>query len=81
MKRPWEGPQACGCGAAGAPCGRCNEPAEPRMSAGFRTEIEKDSWRAFGAAPPALAATPCGTRLTSQRSVKVRARPKEISTK
>jgi hypothetical protein len=24
IARPWEGPNACGCGAAGAPCGRCN---------------------------------------------------------
>lgn len=32
--RPWEGPHACGCGAAGAPCPVCNEPIDggrPRL--------------------------------------------------
>jgi hypothetical protein len=24
--RPWEGPNACGCGAPGAPCPACNKP-------------------------------------------------------
>ena len=46
--RPWTGPRACGCGAAGAPCGRCNAPAEgevPRMPEGFSTEVDKDGWR------------------------------------
>jgi hypothetical protein len=41
--RPWEGPNACGCGAAGAPCGRCNNPSDgqpPRMPSGFK--VDKD---------------------------------------
>ncbi|MEH2492888.1 hypothetical protein [Bradyrhizobium sp. AZCC 2230] len=45
---PWEGPHACPCGAAGAPCPRCNVPTDgepPRMPAGFRTEVDKDGWR------------------------------------
>jgi hypothetical protein len=48
IARPWDGAYACGCGAAGAPCGRCNQPAQgqiPRMPAGFRTEIDMDGWR------------------------------------
>jgi hypothetical protein len=24
-ERPWDGPRACGCGAAGAPCPVCNQ--------------------------------------------------------
>ena len=46
--RPWDGPRACGCGAAGAPCGRCNPPdqgATPRMPDGFKTVFDKDGWR------------------------------------
>jgi hypothetical protein len=45
---PWEGPRACPCGGAGAPCPRCNAPAgddPPRLPDGFRTELDKDGWR------------------------------------
>jgi hypothetical protein len=45
ISRPWEGPNACGCGVAGAPCGRCNNSGDdkmPRMPDGFKTEIDKD---------------------------------------
>jgi hypothetical protein len=45
--RPWDGPNACGCGAAGAPCGRCNIPEDgeaPRMPDGFEMEGDKDGW-------------------------------------
>lgn len=37
--RSWDGPHACGCGAAGDPCPRCNALSEadrPRPPAGFR---------------------------------------------
>jgi hypothetical protein len=42
--RPWEGPNACGCGAAAAPCGRCNNEADswPRLPQGFKADPEKD---------------------------------------
>ncbi|OAF11763.1 hypothetical protein AYJ54_07845 [Bradyrhizobium centrolobii] len=46
--RPWDGPRACTCGGAGAPCPHCNVPAEgepPRMPKGFRVDIDKDGWR------------------------------------
>jgi len=43
--RPWDGAQACGCGAAGAPCPWCNEGDPPRMPEGFKTEVDKDGWR------------------------------------
>ena len=46
--RPWEGPNACPCGAAGAPCPWCNLPAHgeaPRMPDGFKTDVDKDGWR------------------------------------
>jgi hypothetical protein len=49
MLRPWDGANACGCGAAGAPCPACNVPEKkadpPRMPRGFRTEVDKDGWR------------------------------------
>lgn len=48
MKRPWTGPGACGCGAPGAPCGRCNDPGDgetPRMLNGFKPVIDKNGWR------------------------------------
>jgi hypothetical protein len=32
---PWEGPRACNCGGAGAPCPVCNQGTEPEMSADF----------------------------------------------
>ncbi|HYD66144.1 hypothetical protein [Azospirillum sp.] len=37
--QPWDGPHACSCGAAGAPCPRCNWPEDgelPRMPDGFQ---------------------------------------------
>jgi hypothetical protein len=46
--RPWAGPHACGCRAAGMPCPRCNTPAEgeePRMPDGFKATVDKDGWR------------------------------------
>ncbi|SHG92841.1 hypothetical protein SAMN05443248_3110 [Bradyrhizobium erythrophlei] len=46
--RPWEGPNACPCGAPGAPCPDCNVTKEgevPRMPEGFRIEVDKDGWR------------------------------------
>ncbi len=33
--RPWEGPRACGCGGAGAPCPVCNQGSEPEMPEDF----------------------------------------------
>ena len=41
--QPWEGPHACACGGAGAPCPRCNaatadEP--PRLPKGFKPDGE-----------------------------------------
>jgi len=46
--RPWEGEHACTCGAAGAPCPRCNASdadTAPRMPKGFKTEFDKKGWR------------------------------------
>jgi hypothetical protein len=46
--RPWEGEHACTCGAAGAPCPRCNVPEKdeaPRLPEGFRTRFDKKGWR------------------------------------
>jgi hypothetical protein len=46
--RPWDGPQACSCGAAGMPCPWCNIPEdgeEPRMPEGFEIDVDKDGWR------------------------------------
>jgi hypothetical protein len=48
ISRPWDGPNACGCGAAGAPCGRCNNSDDgewPRLPAGFKTDIDEDGWQ------------------------------------
>ena len=45
---PWEGKDACQCGAAGMPCPWCNKPAEgdqPRRPEGFKIELDKDGWR------------------------------------
>ena len=45
--RPWGGPHACGCGAAGMPCSLCDLPEdgeEPRMPDGFQTNFDKDGW-------------------------------------
>jgi hypothetical protein len=39
--RPWDGPHACPCGAAGVPCPWCNVPAPGetrRLPDGFKTE-------------------------------------------
>ena len=43
MIAPWDGPHACGCGAAGAPCPTCNvpKPGEAlRLPAGFVPDNE-----------------------------------------
>lgn len=48
LNRPWDGPRACTCGGAGAPCPACNTPMDgeaPRMPGGFRVEVDKDGWR------------------------------------
>jgi hypothetical protein len=48
LARPWEGPHACPCGAAGAPCPACNAPPEgapPRMPSGFKPEAGKNGRR------------------------------------
>jgi hypothetical protein len=46
--KPWDGDHACGCGAAGMPCVRCN-PSDldnpPRPPAGTRVEFDKEGWR------------------------------------
>lgn len=39
--QPWEGPHACTCGAAGAPCPHCNRSDDgepPRMPPGFEPD-------------------------------------------
>jgi hypothetical protein len=46
--KPWDGPRACPCGAAGAPCPSYNQydhETPPRMPEGFLVEIDKDSTR------------------------------------
>ncbi len=43
--RPWAGPKACGCGAAGMPCSLCNVPEDGkvlRMPDGFEIDDDKD---------------------------------------
>jgi len=44
----WDGDHACGCGAAGMPCVRCN-PSDldnpPRLPAGTHVEFDKEGWR------------------------------------
>jgi hypothetical protein len=45
---PWDGDQACRCGAPGAPCPACNAANDgeaPRMPSGFKTEVDKKGWR------------------------------------
>jgi hypothetical protein len=44
---PWVGEQACGCGAAGAPCPTCNVANEdrPRLPNGFKTQFDWKGWR------------------------------------
>jgi hypothetical protein len=42
--RPWEGEHACTCGAAGAPCPRCNVPEKdeaPRLPEGLQDRIRQ----------------------------------------
>jgi hypothetical protein len=42
--RPWEGPNACGCGAPGAPCPACNKPddnSSPALPVGFEVENQE----------------------------------------
>src|SRR4051794_36520627 len=39
--QPWEGPHACTCGGAGAPCPRCNQSTpddQPPLSKGFEPD-------------------------------------------
>ena len=39
---PWDGPRACACGGAGAPCPACNVTGKgevPRMPEGLRVEV------------------------------------------
>jgi AraC-like DNA-binding protein len=46
--KQWEGKQACGCGAPGAPCPNCNATNDrdaPRMPGGFKTDVDKDGSR------------------------------------
>jgi hypothetical protein len=46
--KPWEGPRACSCGGAGAPCPACNgtnDGTAPRMPSGLKTEVDKKAWR------------------------------------
>ena len=40
--QPWDGPHACNCGAAGAPCPVCNksEGEPPRLPKGFKLDGE-----------------------------------------
>jgi hypothetical protein len=43
-ERPWDGDNACPCGAPGAPCPACNAANDgeaPRMPSGFRTQFDK----------------------------------------
>jgi hypothetical protein len=42
---PWEGPSACGCGGAGAPCPDCNVDNPPQLPAGFKVDADKKGWR------------------------------------
>lgn len=45
---PWEGPHACPCGGAGAPCPICNgakDGTAPRLPAGFKIVVDKDGSR------------------------------------
>jgi hypothetical protein len=44
--RPWEGPHACDCGGAGAPCPICNgtdADSIPEMPEDFIVDTSKDS--------------------------------------
>jgi hypothetical protein len=43
--RPWDGDQACGCGAPGMPCASCNvsnADNAPRLLAGFQRDERPD---------------------------------------
>jgi hypothetical protein len=39
--KPWDGDQACGCGAAGMPCVRCNPSDRGRRPARVSNSIKK----------------------------------------
>ena len=39
--RPWVGEDACGCGAAGAPCPICNKEDLPQPPLGFKIDTDK----------------------------------------
>lgn len=42
LDRPWDGPHACGCGGAGAPCPDCNKVDSdelPLLPEGFETSF------------------------------------------
>lgn len=44
--RPWEGPQACGCGAPGEPCPVCNTGnGVPDLPDGFNVDLDDKGWR------------------------------------
>ncbi|QOZ69132.1 hypothetical protein WN72_24535 [Bradyrhizobium arachidis] len=53
--RPWEGPQACSCGGAGAPCPACNVPATHARGLPGRT---RQGWLAALRAQDAEVALP-----------------------
>jgi len=46
--KPWDGEDACGCGAAGMPCPVCN-PADadhpPKPPAGMTVQADKKGWQ------------------------------------
>jgi hypothetical protein len=44
-ERPWEGPLACGCGAAGSPCRICNTVEPPPLPPDFKIDTDKKGWR------------------------------------
>jgi len=37
-----EGPHACTCGGAGAPCPACNNGSPPKLPPGFKIDLEAD---------------------------------------
>jgi hypothetical protein len=43
--RPWEGENACDCGAAGMPCPICNTAEPPQMPDGFKADLDEDGSR------------------------------------
>jgi hypothetical protein len=45
-ERPWDGDDACGCGAPGAQCCNCADDGEaPLMPSGFTAQFDKKGWR------------------------------------